>query len=71
MSKREQIFALAAHNAKTGEAVHCWCEGGDATDDMFEVPADKAEEVQRMVDKRMREIEETRARMLERAQALG
>jgi len=62
LSQRNATFALAAENQETGGSVHCWCEGGDATDDMFNVPDHLADEAQRIVDKRMREIAEAGAR---------
>jgi len=62
--------ALARANARDGTSVHCWAEGGDATDD-FEVPVHMAQEAQRVVDARMRSIEEYRARLAAQAATNG
>ena len=60
--KGESTLRLAMENSASGGSVHCWAEGGDATEDMFEVPARYAAEADRIVKKRMREINEMAAR---------
>lgn len=71
MAKGDATLALYASNQMTGGSVYCWCEGGDATEDMFVVPDHLADEAQRLVDKRMAEIAEAGARARGEIPALG